>query len=257
MAEQEDNPRMLWSVVLMAGLVLAIGALAVGANVWKQGLHVRYVRVSGNAIVGEKEVVALAGIPEKEKLYAVDLFAARKRIEQNIFVKSASVNREAPDGISITVRERVPVAALVLDRVLYLDAEGVVLPPVRSDGVFDLPLLTGRLPAAECVPGKRISSADVLEALDILVTAGDVGEDLSHLVSEVHIGDNGDMMLTTADAGVPVAFGRGNIPAKLVIFDGFWKNIVVPRGTADLHSVDLRFDGQVVARWAGDDGGVN
>lgn len=257
MAEEDRGTRTVWGIVLMAGLVLAIAGLAVGSNLWKQGLRVRYVKVTGNAIVGEKEVIALAGIPDKEKLYAVDLFAARKRIEQNIFVKSASVNREAPDGISITVNERVPVAALVMDRVLYLDAEGVVLPPVRSDGVFDLPVLTGNLPAAECMPGKRISSAEVREALDILVTAGEVGEDLSHLVSEVHIGDNGDMMLTTSDAGVPVTFGRGNIPAKLVIFDGFWKNIVVPRGTADLHSVDLRFDGQVVARWAGDDGGVN
>jgi cell division protein FtsQ len=257
MAEEEKNPPMLWSMILMAGLVLVIGALAVGANLWKQGLHVRYVKVTGNTIVSEKEVIALAGIPEKEKLYAVDLFAVRKRIEQNVFVKSVSVNREAPDGISITVEERVPVAAMVMDRVLYLDAEGVVLPPVRSDGVFDLPVLTGRLPAAECVPGKRISSAETLEALTILVTAGEVGEELSHLVSEVHIGENGDMTLTTSDAGVPVTFGRGNIPGKLVIFDGFWKSIVVPRGTADLHSVDLRFDGQVVARWAGDDGGVN
>jgi hypothetical protein len=144
-----------------------------------------------------------------------------------------------------------------MDRILYLDAEGVVLPPVRSDGVFDLPLLTGKLPAAECVPGKRITSPDVLDALDVLVTAGDVGEDLSHLVSEIHIGENGELTLTTSDAGVPVTFGRGNTPAKLVIFDGFWKNIVVPRGTAELHSVDLRFEGQVVARWAGDDGGVN
>jgi cell division protein FtsQ len=257
MAEEGKSRGMLWSAILMAALVLAIAGLAVGANLWKQGLRVKYVKVTGNAIVSEKEVIALAGIPDREKLYAVDLFAARKRIEQNVFVKSVSVNREAPDGISITVRERVPVAALVVDRVLYLDAEGVVLPPVRSDGVFDLPVLTGKLAAGECVPGKRISSPETLEALDILVTAVAVGEDLSHLVSEVHINDNGDMTLTTADAGVPVAFGRGNVPAKLVVFDGFWKNIVVPRGTADLHSIDLRFDGQVVARWAGDDGGVN
>jgi hypothetical protein len=123
--------------------------------------------------------------------------------------------------------------------------------------VFDLPVLTGKLPAAECVPGKRISSVEALEALDILVTAEDVGEDLSHLVAEVHICENGDMTLTTSDAGVPVTLGRGNVPMKLVIFDEFWKNIVVPRGAADLHSLDLRFDGQVVARWAGDDGGVN
>jgi cell division protein FtsQ len=257
MHESGGTPRNIWSVLLLGALVVALVGLGVGANVWKQNLRIAYIKVSGNAIVAEKEILGLAGIPEKEKLYSLDLYAVRKRIESNVFIKSASVNREAPDGIAITVEERVPVAALVTDRVLYLDADGVVLPPVRSDGVFDLPVMTGKLPLAECVPGKRVTSAETHEALDILVTASQVGEDLYRLLSEVHIGENGDMTLTTSDTGVPVSFGRGNVPAKLVIFEGFWKHIVVPRGTADLRSVDLRFDGQVVARWAGDDGGIN
>lgn len=238
-----------WATVLAALLVVAATLLAVGANSWKRELRVARIRAEGNRIVSEREIFRLAGIPKNERLFALDLNAIRQRIEQHPYVRSASVNRDAPDGITITIEERVPIAAIALDRMLYIDAEGVVLPAGGSGEAPDLPVVTGDLPAAGCVPGKRVTAENVQEAIEILTTARKIGDDLYHLISEVHLDRGKDIVLITAESGVPVAFGHGNVAMKLLTLDGFWKEIVGERGAADLRTVDIRFADQVVARW--------
>ena len=242
---------------LVMALFLALGAgITLGANMWKKDLRVARVYAEGNRIVTEREILTLAAIPKDEKLFAVDLFAARRRVEGNQFIRSASVKREAPDGIRIAVVERTPIAALVLDRILYVDEEGYVLPPVKSEEIFDLPVLTGDLPAAECTPGHRVTGTNIREALEILSVARNVGDELYHLISEVHLEGGKDIVLFTAESGVPVVFGHGDAVIKMVTFDGFWKQIVMQRGATELKTVDLRYTDQVVVRWQNDDAAV-
>ena len=46
-----------------------------------------------------------------------------------------------------------------------MDADGIVLPSVRIADAGDLPLITGDVRRRSCVPGKRITSRDVRDAL--------------------------------------------------------------------------------------------
>lgn len=238
--------------LLLMGLLLT-GALAVfmGANLWKRDLPVQNLRVEGNVIVPGDEILKLAAIPRGTKLFDVNLAAIRTRIEQNPYVRSVSVNRDGPEGITITVDERVPIAALAGNALLYIDEDGVVLPAYHSGRVFDLPVLTGALPAAECAPGRRITKAAVREALDLVLLAREVDDELAQGISEIALREDGDLVVTTADAGIPVVIGRGNLPMKLVKFNAFWREIAARRGPQDLQYVDLRFEDQVVVRWNG------
>jgi cell division protein FtsQ len=238
-----------WVLVLTALLLSGIVTMAVTANSWKHDFRVLRVRTQGNSIVADSDIVRMAAVLKNGKLFDIDLNGTRLRVQQNPFMKSVSVAREIPDGIAITVTERRPIAALALDRILYLDAEGYVLPPVRSGKVFDLPVLTGELPATDCLPGRQIRTRRLREALEILTTAERVGDDLYHMISEIHCTGDSSYVLFTAGSGVPVVFGRGDIAVKLVKLDGFWKQIVVPRGATQLKTVDLRFTDQVVVRW--------
>jgi len=247
---RKDSHRSLGSSVLLVFLLIAAGVAVVWANLWKADLRIASVSVSGNTIVSDSTILSLAGITRNEKLYGIDLLAAQKRILQNAFVKSASVNREAPNRIAISVEERVPLAAVILDRIEYLDADGVVLPPVRSAGIFDLPVLTGMLPQSQFVPGTKIPGNDVNEALDILETARRVSDALYRRISEVHVEPGKDIVLYTAEYGVPVILGHGGVAEKLVKLDGFWKQIVLHQGADRLEYVDLRFEDQVVVRWS-------
>ncbi|RPH31714.1 hypothetical protein EHM92_08930, partial [bacterium] len=167
----------------------------------------------------------------------------------NQFIRAVSVNREVPDRVLITVDERVPIAAIAGERLLYVDADGMILPPARSEYIFDLPVVTGAIPPSECIPGKRVASEAFREALQIIVAAQQISEDFYRLISEVHIDSGRTIELFTSESGVPVFFGRGDVAAKMVRLDAFWKEFVRQRGAQELQYIDLRFEDQVVVRW--------
>jgi cell division protein FtsQ len=234
---------------LLVGLAAGLAAAALWANLWKGDLRVGEVVVRGNAIVSEKEIVSLAAIPDNQKLFDVDLFAVRARVQKNPFIREVSVNRDVPRRIRIDVEERIPVAAVAVDRLLYLDGEGFLLPHVRSEQIFDIPVLTGDVHGSGMVPGRQLFSPGIREALALLSLAKRFDDALYRRISEVHIGDDGEMILYTSEAGIRVLFGRGEAPAKLAKLDAFWHTYVDHQGASSLEYIDLRFEDQVVVRW--------
>lgn len=249
---QKESPRGRKGAVLMTLLLVILIGAAVLANMWKSDLKVASVTVEGNSIISENEILSQAGINKESKLFDIDLFTVRRRIEQNPFIRTASVNREVPNRIAVQVEERVPIAAVVLDKIFYFDADGYVLPPTRSENIFDLPVLTGSLQRNELVPGRRYTTTNVQDALTILRMAQQVGDQLYRRISEVHVEADKDIILHTAEFGVPVIFGRGDTAAKLVKFDTFWKEFVLHHGAHELRFVDLRYRDQVIVRWVHD-----
>jgi len=236
-------------IALLSLILLATGAAAITAHGWQRDLGVRVIAVRGNEIVPATDVAKLAAILKDQKLFAVDIAAAQKRVLANPFIASASVTRDIPDRINIFVTERAPIAALVLGNMLSLDADGYVLPYVRSEATFDLPVLTGDLPAQECVPGKQLTDPNVRESLGLLSTAKLMDDELYRRISEVHIGPGDAIVLYMADFGVPVDFGHGDAAEKLAKLNGFWNEFVSRRGANELREVDLRYADQVIARW--------
>jgi len=81
------------------------------------------------------------------------------------------------------------------------------------------------------------------------VTAQHVSDDLYRRISEIRIERAREVVLYTAEYGVPVVFGRGDVGIKLVKFDSFWREIVSHHGAHELAYIDLRFEDQVVVRW--------
>ncbi len=235
------------ALLVVALLVLLIAGWQ--ANAWKSTVGIKEVRVSGTRLLTANDVIALADIDRSQKLYDLDVNAVRRRVETNPYVQAAAVVRDIRGRATILVQERVPVVAVVAERSAYLDDSARVLPPVRSAQVLDLPLLTGSVPSDEIATGKKMHNAAVLRALALLDTARAFGDDLYHRISEIHVNGDGSLTCYTAESGVPVAFGQGNVAVKLAKLDGFWKTIVAREGSQALQYVDLRFDEIVVARW--------
>lgn len=134
-----------WRPVL--ALLLAVG-LVVGA-VWlvffSPVLAVQVVEVEGGSTLGDAEVRAVAAVPDGQPLARVDLDAVRSRVEALAVVRSAEVTRQWPDGVRITLEERVAIAVVDIGgRIRGMDAEGVIfrdyaqappsLPRVRTTG---------------------------------------------------------------------------------------------------------------------------
>ena len=243
------NKRPVLNIGIMIVLALAVLGAVVVANSWNKGLVVKDISTRGNKILTSSEIVSTAGIEKGQKLYSMNLDAARKRVESNPYVLTASLVRDVPGRVTIVVQERVPIALLHADRHVLIDSAGIILPEVKEGKVFDLPFLTGVTLSPDCKPGTTIHSAPVREALSLLSGAQRVSDDLFHRISEVHVASDGELLCYTSESGVPVMFGQGSIPEKLAKFDSFWKQEVDREGVQTLQYVDLRFEDQVVARW--------
>ena len=241
----EPKPNIIGVTILLA-LALAV---IVGANEWKTSLQVHRVDVRGNRLVEQNEVLQLAQVADGTPLYLADISAIQRNVMSHHYVKDVTVERDLPNTIRVTVRERLPIALVCRAETVYLDDEGVILPRTIAKGLFDLPVISG-VPGALSMPlGSRLEASDITEALGILAAAKLLSSELSHNISEIRLHEGGDLVLYTAEGGIPVIFGRGDTARKLVRFEGFWNSVVRTRGPQHLQYVDLRFDDQVVARW--------
>lgn len=234
----------------LLGLLVTFVGLIVFANFWKSSLKVTRVTLEGNRIVEANELFQLAQVKRGASIYDVDLKAIQRNLLSHCYVKEAIVERNLPSTIELTVVERTPIALVNRSDIVYLDEDGVILPHSISKALFDLPVLSGLKMSASPSYGSVVKDSDAHEALEILKAAKLVNSELYHLISEIQVRSDSDLVLYTAEGGVPVIFGDGNIADKLVRLDEFWNQVIRERGLQNLQYVDLRYDDQIVALWS-------
>ncbi len=234
----------------LLALLFTVVGLVIFANFWKSSLRVAHVTLTGNRVVEANELFQLANVKHGSLIYDIDLKAVQKNLLSHYYIKEAVVERNLPSTIQLTVVERSPIALVNRPDAVYLDEDGVILPHSISKALFDLPILTGVKLGASISFGSVVQDSDTHEALNILAGAKLVNTELYHLISEIQLRGGHDIVLYTAEGGVPIIFGEGNVADKLVRLDTFWNDVIRQRGLQNLQYVDLRYDDQVVARWS-------
>jgi len=116
-----------WRAVV--ALVLAIVLLVFG--IWlvffSSVLVVKGVDVQGTQLLRVQQVRAMAAVPTGQPLARVDIDAIAERVGRMPAVKDVDVSRQWPDGILVTVTERVPVAVVQHGQgYSAIDADGVL-----------------------------------------------------------------------------------------------------------------------------------
>jgi cell division protein FtsQ len=242
----ELKPKTFGVLSLIALLVF----LAFGANAWKSNLKISQIKIHGNRIVSTNEIIQLTQVHLGAFLYKADLTGIQRNVMSHYYIKNAVVERNLPNSINIEIVERVPIAMILLSEPLYLDEDGVVLPKSISRKMYDLPMISGIAESESFILGSAITKPDEIEALQLLAAFRSVNRPLYYNISEVHVRNGGDMVLYSAEGGVPIIFGRGELPQKLSRLETFWNDIVRTRGVQYLHYVDLRYQDQIVVRWS-------
>jgi cell division protein FtsQ len=90
------------------GIVAGVAWALLGSRL----LVVRSVTVSGTHLVTQAQVIAAADVPLGTSLVGVNAGQVARRVEAIRQVASATVSKDWPDHLAITVRERVPVVAV-------------------------------------------------------------------------------------------------------------------------------------------------
>ncbi len=239
----------LKSTIVFLLLCALVAASIVGAHRWKETLKLRRVLVGGSHMLSPAEIVkaskVIAGVP----IFAVNVNTVRENVESMVYVKSVLIARDLPDILRIQIKEREPIAAIPRQPNIFVDDDGVALPPYPGNALFDVPLITGVGDLEDMKFGSVVQNAQVLQGISLLQQAKALDMEIYHIISEVHPISGGGSILYSSDAGVPILLGKDDEVKKLLMLESFWKQFVHQRGAENLSVVDLRFDDQVIARW--------
>ena len=154
-----------WRAAFLAlaglGILAGVGWALLGSRL----LVVRSISVTGTHLVTRAQVLAAAGVPLGTPLMRVNTALVERRVDAIRQVASASVTRDWPDHLAITVRERVPVVAVrIAGGYDLVDPAGVI---VRSSAARPaaLPLFLTSVPgiALRGDPGLAQTSAVLAE----------------------------------------------------------------------------------------------
>ncbi|MGQ0660717.1 cell division protein FtsQ/DivIB [Sphingosinicella sp.] len=143
-----------WTVALVAaGVILAailafrlpqLAAAGVGEGLGNAGFTMRRVEIKGAERVSRLAIYNVAFDQPSMALAMIDLEATRERLLQFGWIREARVSRRWPDTLVIDVIERQPAAIWQNGgRLSIVDAEGVVLEPVRVEAMPELLLVVG------------------------------------------------------------------------------------------------------------------
>ena len=203
------------AVVLFAAVdgPLRIGYMLKDISMFK----VRSLSVNGCRAVPVRDIVGLSGITlYKTSLLELDVEAIRERLEQEAWIRQATVARNWPSEVVVEVTEHSPVALVNMNtaeapELHYVDRNGNPFLRVGPGEDFDYPVITGLYEVADAAVRAEIFR----EIMEFLKRAARNNPNLpEQSVSEVHINRRGEMVVYLVDHPFPIFFGKGDIVAK-------------------------------------------
>jgi cell division protein FtsQ len=206
-------------MLLAAGILLLSGvAMAgLGIGIYKGLSHSDFFQITGIKIEGcrrttKEGILKLSGVDIHTNLLALDPAAVKARVETQGWVEQARVERDWPNQLVITIRERTPVALINLaDGLYHVDRHGTVFVRVLPPEDLDYPVITG-------LAGSKPQStrqAAVQEALRFIHYASRGNPALpKQNISELHVDKEGGLILFLVDRPFPIHLGAGDMADK-------------------------------------------
>lgn len=193
---------------------------------------IRTVEVAGNARRTPEEVAELGGLRVGENVFAVDLETARRNIEKDPWIDSATVTRKLPGSVMISITEHEPRALVAIEDQLFLAArDGEIFKEVVPDDPIDLPVVTG-IEAKDVARDRKEVEKNVLRALDVIDELEATQIAKRYPVQEVHLPSDGTIEVIVGAEGIAVHLGdppyRGKLEQAERVFDELAKRKTVP-----------------------------
>lgn len=203
------------------------------------------VRVADQERVSEAEILALSDIRPGMSIFDLDLDLIGRKIEENPWVATATVERVFPREVSIRVSERSPRAVVSLGYLYYADASGEVFKLLAPEDSLDYPVVSGldrRFLLDKPEEARRL----LKEAMALLAELEARKAFNLDDVSELHIDMAEGLTLHTYTGGVPIRMGYGNYRNKLDRLERIYGDLE-PRLLALKH-IDLNVADRVIVR---------
>ncbi|MEX0754023.1 MAG: FtsQ-type POTRA domain-containing protein [Actinomycetota bacterium] len=167
-------------MVLTAVILLAVGAVMIGAT-FTPLFEARRIGVSGAGQVTRERILGLAGV-EGANVAHLDTTAVERALEADPWIARATVGREVPSTIEVSIAERSPVAGIGDETGRVVAADGTELPGADPTGLPVIDVLTatdvqtaaavlGAIPESTLEKVERVT-ADVDGSLALQIRGG-------------------------------------------------------------------------------------
>ncbi|MCA9654823.1 MAG: FtsQ-type POTRA domain-containing protein [Myxococcales bacterium] len=149
-------------------------------------------------------------------ILSLDLDTLATAVAEDPWVAKATVVRVLPDSLEVTVTEHEPAAVLLLaGRLMLVDGEGTPFKVLEAGERERLPVITGfddpaLVEAPEAMQPRVQRALAALEAYRAKRRPR---------LSELHVGEAGELTLYTAEMGTQLRLGRGEIEPALARYD--------------------------------------
>jgi len=258
-AKEKARRRVGYGIRTLVALVLVGGLCAIGYYGVPEATRITKVKVSGMKVVNEADVVAALALTPDVNLVNADIAAMKARIAADPRVASVRIGRVLPDGLSIALTERSPVAAVLIEegggsRQVLVDSEGVAYAYAESSlaaasSAAGLPVLSG-IRFENFKPGQRLPSY-LTPLMGDIARIGSEKPALLSAFSEIRVvklADNeAELLLYPLHRAIPIrmppALDADKLVSALLLVD-----ILSGReGSAGIEEIDFR-TGTVVYR---------
>jgi cell division septal protein FtsQ len=228
--------------VMLASGILYGGYRAVSAVTI---FSLKSIEVSTAKHLTRDEILGLAGAGPGKDLLRMNLKQMGEHILQNPWVETVQINRYFPDGLSITITEREPVAIVNMGFIYYLDGKANVFKVLNQGDRLDFPIITGF--SEEELGSDPKGSREALEATcNLLKTLRENGTFILADVSEIHYDKGYGFTLFTASGSLPVKVGSGDFAAKVGRFARIYRDLVVQMPT--IRYIDLDYSDKIIIK---------
>lgn len=148
-------------------------------------------------------------------ILSLDLHELGERVAGDPWVAKATVTRQLPDTLEITVEEHEPAAVVLAGKFYLASTDGVLFKQAERSERGDLPIITG-IDRELLLADRAHAEDEIRRGLGVLTA---YQAKARPRLSEIHLGAAGELSLYTAESGTHLRLGRGEVESKLARYD--------------------------------------
>lgn len=237
------------SVLLLLGLFALLIFLSLLSSNWYLQQIIRTVKISGNTVLSTGEINSIIdneimNVPKS----GIDLTEIKNKLISNEYIADAFVWCNSKGVIGIEIKERVPLAVVVVNEdIMFVDQTGTTFNYRLYKEYGDLPIISNVNKSFS----DKMDKVALLGAIAIVTELQNSPSTLNKLISEVHFNrDNGAYELFLSDSNINVLFGKpDNIIEKLNNIYSFWKEKILNSSEKDIFkNIDARWKNTIIVK---------
>jgi cell division protein FtsQ len=202
------------------------------------------MKIAGNHMVSKEQITVLSKVDIHSNLLAININQVKSLLESHPWIAGTEITRDWPNRLVITVKEKKPVALLSRETGLfYLDNKGRTIALANPTQELDFPVITG-LKSFSFNTASSDRTPDILQdAMGLLKLSARNNSILpEQSISEIHITENGSMILYLLEKAFPIHMGTdGDIKTRYYRLVKVLRNLYKTREFSNVSYIRLDY----------------